>query len=204
MFRARPEKPAPLFPDVVLNSDRLLIRPPHPDDWRPWAELRSRSRDHLVPFEPEWAENSLTESLFSRRLAQQAKGWRDGLSCSFLIFLQDGGPVIGGINLNNICRGAAQYASLGYWLGQEFQGHGYMFEAARRILHFGYEDIRLHRVNAAAIPHNGRSIKMLRRLGFQEEGFAKAYLQINSEWQDHILFGMNVEDFILKYGEIMA
>lgn len=205
MFGARKDTAAaPLFPDVALKSDRLLIRPPQPDDWRSWAELRSRSRDHLVPFEPEWAEDSLTETLFRNRIERQARDWRSGYSRSFLIFSREAGDIIGGININHICRGAAQFGTLGYWLGQEYQGHGFMYEAARRVMRYGFSDIALHRINAAAIPHNGRSIKMLRRMGFTEEGFAKAYLQINGEWQDHILFGMSADDFMRKYGEIVA
>ena len=97
-----------------------MLRFPKPEDWRDWAELRSGSRDHLTPFEPQWHEDALTEALYRRRIIRQARDWKLDLSRSFLIHLRndDGnaGAVIGGINLNNICRGAAQFGSLGYWL----------------------------------------------------------------------------------------
>ncbi len=81
----------------------MTLRPGRPEDWREWAELRSRNRDHLVPFEPEWVEDSLTEDFFLRRLVRQKRDREAGLSSSFFIFLHDG-PIIGGINLNNIVR----------------------------------------------------------------------------------------------------
>lgn len=184
----------PLRAAPQLKGDRIILRPGTPEDWREWAELRSRGRDSLVPFEPEWAEDSLTEEAFHRRLARQSRDRDAGLSNSFLIFLHDG-TILGGINLNNIVMGAARFASLGYWLGVEHQGHGYMTEAAKILIAYAFDDLGLHRVNAAALPHNGRSIRLLRRLRFEEEGFARNYLHINGEWQDHILFGLTVDQY---------
>lgn len=183
--RAIPEKPA-----LLLRGARVYLRPGREEDWRAWAELRAASRDHLIPFEPQWAEDSLTERAFYLRLERQRRDWRMGISRSLLIFLEEDDSIIGGINLNNICRGAAQYCSLGYWLGQPYQGHGYMQESARTLIAYAFGPMELHRINAATLPHNGRSMKMLRRLGFTEEGFAKNYIQINGAYQDHILFGL--------------
>jgi ribosomal-protein-alanine N-acetyltransferase len=192
---AWPRKVKPLqLPDTQLRGERVILRFAQPQDWREWAELRSISRDHLVPFEPEWSPDSLTEMHYLRRLSRQARDWTLGLSRTFLIFLQDG-TLVGGINVNNICRGAAQFGSLGYWLGQPYQSYGYMHESANIVLHYAFNEIDLHRINAATLTHNGRSIKMLRRLGFEEEGFAKAYIQINGDWQDHVLFGLTVESY---------
>ncbi|MBI2234596.1 MAG: GNAT family N-acetyltransferase [Micavibrio aeruginosavorus] len=184
------KKVAPEKPTLLLRGSRVYLRPGREEDWRAWAELRAASRDHLTPFEPQWAEDSLTERAFRLRLERQQRDWRLGISRSLLIFLEEDDSVIGGINLNNICRGAAQYCSLGYWLGQPYQGHGYMQESARLLIAHAFGPMELHRINAATLPHNGRSIKMLRRLGFIEEGFAKNYIQINGAYQDHILFGL--------------
>lgn len=190
----RKAAPATPLPDTLLRGPRVHLRFPHPDDWRGWAELRATSRDHLVPFEPQWSEDSLTEPAFRRRMSRNLRDWHNDLSRCFFVFLPDIG-IIGGINLNNICRGAAQYASLGYWLGAPYQGHGYMHEAASLVIEYAFADCDLHRVNAATLPHNGRSMKMLRRLGFSEEGFAKSYIQINGTWQDHVLFGLPIESY---------
>ncbi len=191
------------FPALRITSDRLLLRPPAMIDCADWIALREKNRDHLVPFEPQWHPKSLTPRFFKLRLASQSRGWALGQSCSFLIFRRSDDVLIGGINLNNICRGAAQYASPGYWLGEEFQGVGYMHEAMDRLITYAFDGQKLHRLNAASLPHNGRSIKLLRKLGFEEEGFAKAYLQINGEWQDHILYGLDAEHFRKRSGIVV-
>ncbi|MDB5492163.1 MAG: Ribosomal-protein-S5p-alanine acetyltransferase [Micavibrio sp.] len=183
------------FPAVRLNGPRILMRPPDPVDFPAWAALRERSKQHLTPFEPEWHEDSLTRDLFLRRIERQSRDWKAGLSCSFLIFRSEDQTVLGGMNINNIVRGAAQFCTLGYWLGEEHQGQGYMGEAMRLTLIYGFNTLKFHRFNAGTLPHNGRSIKLLRRFGFEEEGYAKSYLQINGEWQDHILFGLTEDQF---------
>ena len=183
------------FPALCLEGPRVLLRPPISGDFESWARVRGQSRDHLIPFEPEWRQDSLSKAFFQHRISHQAREWALGLTCSFLIICKNDGDVIGGININNICRGAAQFASLGYWLGQEHQGQGYMYESGELILAYAFGHLKLHRLNAATLAHNGRSIKFLRRLGFEEEGFAKSYMRIQGTWQDHILFGLPHESY---------
>lgn len=183
------------FPPVRLNGKRVFLRPPDPVDYPSWEKIRRESASHLIPFEPEWHPDGLGREMFLSRIERQSHDWKLGLSCSFLIFQANDQAVIGGININNIIRGAAQHCTLGYWLGESFQGQGYMSEAMRLILIYGFDTLKFHRFNAGTLPHNGRSSKLLRRFGFEEEGFAKSYLQINGEWQDHILFGLTEDNF---------
>jgi ribosomal-protein-alanine N-acetyltransferase len=176
-----------------LMGPRVLLRAGDPADWRSWRSIRHMSRDFLVPWEPEWQDNALDYGYFCGLLRRNWKDWRQGKSCAFLIFLnkKEGGSnkVIGGITLGDIQRGIAQKGTLGYWMGQPFAGKGYMTEAARLVCDFAFDTLRLHRVEASCLPHNEPSKKLLARVGFTEEGYAKSYLQINGKWQDHILWG---------------
>ena len=181
-----------LFPEIILKSDRIFMRPPQMTDWSQWAEVRGKNKDHIQPFEPRWAENALDEDFFERRIHRQAREWQAGRANAFVIFKNDH-QLIGGMNINNICRGAAQYAALGYWIDQNHEGQGCMREALELTLKYCFKDLGLHRVNASCLPHNTRSKKTLLNAGFKEEGFAEKYLQINGEWQDHELFGLPIE-----------
>lgn len=181
--------------ETQLNGERIYCRPPRLSDWPQWVEVRQRNEKLLRPFEPRWSKNCLTEDFFKRRLDRQTKDWIGGRNFSFLIFDKTTHALIGGININHVCRGAAQFASLGYWLDDHVTGQGYMQDALNLILHFCFNDLNLHRVNASCVPHNDRSKKTLLCAGFTEEGFTKAYLQIDGQWQDHILFGLCREDF---------
>lgn len=181
------------FPDVRLEGRDVFLRPPRAEDWPQWSDVREKSRDDLQPYEPLWAEHSLTRESFQRRLRRQSYEWRHDRARAFLIFRNDDGALLGGMNINNICRGAAQFASLGYWLGGDFRGRGYMVSALSATLRHCFIDMKLHRVNASTLPHNERSKNLLLRAGFAEEGFARNYIQINGAWQDHILYGLPVE-----------
>lgn len=168
------------------------MRPPDPADYASWSQVRARCRNYLQPYEPRWAEAILEPAHFDRRIARQAEEWHRGVAQAFLIFKNDD-QLIGGMNINNICRGAAQYASLGYWIDEAEQGKALMSEALQLTISYCFDELRLHRINASTLVHNERSRKLLERGGFFEEGFAKHYLQINGQWQDHILYGLPIE-----------
>lgn len=111
------------------------------------------------------------------------------------VFLNDRRWLIGGINLSNVRRGVAQAVSVGYWMGQPYAGHGLMTEALRALLPFIFDDLRLHRLEAACLPHNEPSKGVLSRVGFREEGLARQYLRINGQWADHLLFALLRADY---------
>ncbi len=181
------------MPPIKYEAERLFIRPPCLDDWSQWATIRGRNQEFLKPFEPTWPDDCLEESFYERRLARQEKDWQEGRAYSFLIFKNDDNVLVGGVNINNVSRGAAQYATLGYWLDEGEQGQGYMEEALRLVIDFGFDELKLHRFNAGCLQDNERSVKLLLKLGFEEEGFAKKFVQIAGKWQDHRLFGLPVE-----------
>ena len=69
-----------------------------------------------------------------------------------------------------------------------------MTEAVRGALQFAFSDLALHRVEAACLPNNLPSRRLLERVGFQQEGLARAYLRINGAWEDHLLFAALASD----------
>jgi ribosomal-protein-alanine N-acetyltransferase len=189
--RIKPHYPRPSI-DLRLTGERVSLRAADAADWKNWRTLRDASRAFLRPWEPIWPANGLSYTYYCGLLRRYAREWRHGEGYNFLIFLnkEDGreGALVGGISLNSIERGIAQTGTLGYWMGMPFAGHGYMREAAGLVASFGFNTLLLHRLQASCLPHNEPSINLLRRLGFEEEGYAKAYLQINGAWEDHILW----------------
>ena len=90
-------------------------------------------------------------------------------------------------NFTQIFRGSFQACYLGYKIDQELEGRGFMKEALECLIAYMFREQHLHRIMANFIPGNTRSEKLLNTLGFEKEGYAKKYLLINGEWQDHIL-----------------
>src|SRR5262245_40869767 len=169
----------------VLHTARLMLRPPAMNDYAAWAALRTESREHLVPWEPQWARDELSRSAFRRRLRQFQRDIREDQGYPFFIFHEHSGALLGGLTLCNVRRGITQAAALGYWLGRRHLGQGFMTEAVCAIAAFVFDDLKLHRLEAACLMHNRPSIAVLERSGFQREGLARRYLNINGNWQDH-------------------
>ena len=173
-----------------LERNRVYLRFPVQRDWRNWAALRAESRDFLAPWEPSWAYDALTRGAFRRRLKMYKAELRQGVTYSFLILRRVDDVLLGGITLSNLRRGVAQSATLGYWIGSPHRNQGYMTDSLAAILEFAFSRIGLHRVEAACLPANEASRRLLLRSGFREEGYAREYLRISGRWQDHQLFAI--------------
>lgn len=177
-----------------LEGERIYLRPMRGKDWRAWARLRFSSEHFLVPWEPTWPPDALTRGSYRRRLKLQNQASRQGVGYTLHIFRRDDNVLIGAVTVGQIRRGVAQSCTLGYWIGEPFARQGYMTEAIALVLRFAFRELGLHRVEAACLPSNEPSQRLLRRLGFQEEGLARQYLRINGEWRDHLLFARLAED----------
>ncbi|MCH8155510.1 MAG: GNAT family N-acetyltransferase [Proteobacteria bacterium] len=173
-----------------LERNRVYLRFPVQRDWRNWAALRAESRDFLAPWEPTWAYDALTRGAFRRRLKMYKAEMRQGVTYSFLILRRVDDVLLGGITLSNLRRGVAQSATLGYWIGSPHGNQGYMTDSLAAILEFAFSRIGLHRVEAACLPANEASRRLLLRSGFREEGYAREFLRISGRWQDHQLFAI--------------
>ena len=173
-----------------------MIRPYRHGDYLAWMKMRHESREFLQPWEPTWQKDALTRAAWRRMMTRITHEWREDYTYSFLIFLRDTDQLIGGINLNRVVRGVADRAQLGYWIGSAYARQGYMSEALRLAVQFGFGEQHLHRLEAAFIPRNLASRAVLRRLGFVEEGLVRSYLRINGTWEDHILSSLIIDDLV--------
>jgi [ribosomal protein S5]-alanine N-acetyltransferase len=171
-----------------IEGNGVALRTPQTTDFEEWVALRQASRDFLTPWEPTWPDDDLTRNAFRRRIKRYTEDMRADQGYAFLIFRNEDGALVGGLTLANIRRGVAQAGSLGYWMGLPFIRHGYMTAAVRAVIPFALSSLRLHRLEAACIPSNAGSIKLLENTGFTREGYAREYLCINGTWQDHLLY----------------
>jgi ribosomal-protein-alanine N-acetyltransferase len=176
--------------EVTIRGEGIYLRACQMRDYAEWAALREKSRAFLTPWEPTWSTDGLTRGAFRRRLQRYAADWRSDQGYSFFLFRVEDGALVGGIGLSNVRRGVAETGSLGYWVGERYARRGYMSDGLAVILGFAFGRLKLHRVEAATLPHNAPSRGLLTKIGFHEEGYAREYLCIDGRWQDHVLFAM--------------
>lgn len=184
LFRSIPwSEPVPL-----IEGAGVFLRAPQMMDFTEWAELRGRSRRFLVPWEPEWPADDLTRASFRNRLRRYASEMRLDQGYPFFVFRATDRVLIGGVTLSNVRRGVAQAVNLGYWMGEPYARKGYMSAAVAALIPFSHGALGLKRIEAACLPENTASLRLLERLGFVREGYARKYLCIAGKWQDHILY----------------
>ena len=179
-------------PEITCRGSKTCLRNPLIDDFGQWRDLRRESRSFLTPWEPLWLDDELLFSSFRNRIRHYEKLISDDAAFPFFIFSSDEKQLLGAITLSNVRRGVAQMATLGYWTGEAFANRGVMTDAIGAVLVFAREDLGLNRLEAACLPKNIASMKLLQRSGFEQEGFARGYLRINGAWEDHVLWGRRV------------
>jgi [ribosomal protein S5]-alanine N-acetyltransferase len=185
----------------TVRGATVGLRPLTMADFHAWARLRDISRDHLMPFEPQWQADELERTAYRRRVRHYQREQREDLGYAYAIVRLSTDALLGGISLSNVRRGVTQTASVGYWLGQPHVGQGAMTEAVALLVGHAMHGLRLHRLEAATLPDNDASIRVLERNGFRREGFARRYLKINGTWCDHVLFGLVAEDLQTATGD---
>lgn len=173
----------------VVKGRGVVMRPPRGGDHEAWAGLRQASFAYLQPWEPTWPEDDLTRAAFKRRLSIYQREMEAGNAWPFFIFTEADRTLVGAITLSNIRRGVADMGTIGYWIGQPFAGRGHGTAAVRAMTRYAFDDLNLHRIEAACVPTNAASRRLLEKAGFEHEGRARAYLKINGAWADHLLFG---------------
>ena len=178
----------------VIRGENVYLRYPRVGDFFAWSRLRSESREFLAPWEPSWATDELSKGAFRRRLKKYQRETRLDSAYAFFVFRTEDNALLGGCTLSNVRRGVTQCCALGYWVGERFARQGYMFDAVRALVPFIFRTLGLHRIEAACLPSNDPSKSLLGKVGFREEGLARRYLQINGEWQDHVLFALLADE----------
>ncbi|KJF67382.1 MULTISPECIES: GNAT family N-acetyltransferase [Rhizobium] len=172
-----------------LRSADHLLRLPRYGDFRQWHVLRSESRQFLQPWEPAWRPDELTEGSFRTRVVRNGQEFSSGTAVSFLLFEKET-LLVGGITIGYIRRGAAQSCMIGYWVGERYAAQGHMSAALKLVIPYIFSGLQLHRIEAACIPENFKSIRLLENAGFQREGLLREYLKINGQWRDHMMFSL--------------
>ena len=178
----------------VVRGEKVLMRPPQMSDHADWVALRGASEAFLRPWEPEWATDELSRSAIRRRMRYYQRDMREGLGYAFFIFRTADSRLVGGITLSNARRGVSQSISVGYWIGLPHARQGLMTSALTAIIPFVFGTLGFHRLEAACLPSNEPSRRLLENCGFKYEGLARQFLRINGMWQDHLLFAILEDD----------
>ena len=178
-----------------ITGQKVILRPPQYSDWKAWADERKKNKLYLQPWEPLWSINELERSSFVKRVRMFERLSHNDQAYSFLIYKSDNEDFIGEVNISNVQRGIIQSCTIGYWIAKDCEGKGMMSESLELVKEFIFNELKLHRIEAACLPHNMPSLKVLLKNGFIKEGTARKLLKINDKWQDHTVLSFILDDF---------
>lgn len=166
----------------------IELRHPRWAEFEEWAALRKANEVYLRPWEPEWTEAHMSRNSYKARLAKFKKMLANDSAYPFHIFGGSDVRLIGACNVLNVQRHVAQTCEIGYWLGEAYARQGFARAAVRAVTKFCFDDLGLHRVEAAVQPGNKRSVRLLEAVGFEKEGTSRGHLKISGEWKDHDIY----------------
>lgn len=184
----------------VIKTKRLLLRLPPVEAAPRMLAYVKENQEHFAPWSPPDPPGYYTEAYWRERLASARTEFKRGQSMRLVFFeaRRPTGPVVGDCSFTNIVRGAFQACYLGYKLDRQSVGQGLMREALAAAITYAFNELKLHRIMANYIPVNERSGRLLRRLGFVVEGYARDYLFIAGDWRDHVLTSLTNPNLKLK------
>ena len=172
---------------VLLTTHRLVLMSPDVGDVDALLDYHQRNRLAFKPWEPEREDSFFTADMTVARIAAMTDAMAKQRAVHLLIKQADSARVIGQCAFTNILRGPFQACHLVFSICKTYEGKGLMQAALRCAIDFVFSEFCLHRVMANYRPENERSHRLLQRLGFEQEGLARAYLKIDGSWRDHVL-----------------
>jgi ribosomal-protein-alanine N-acetyltransferase len=181
-----------------LVTERLVLRPPRTTDVTALRRALRANAAHLRPWSsaPLPGEDPSSLTSVSRAIIRHRREWKRGQSFTLLVTPRgDDGRILGRVALGGVLLGAFRNAYLGYWIDGEHQGKGLTTEAVRAATAFAFSVAGLHRVQAAVMPRNWASHRVLAKVGYRQEGLAARYLCIAGAWEDHVIYAMTVEEW---------
>ena len=189
----------------TLTGPRVELRGLRADDWEDWRAVRVRSREWLEAWEP-LAEPGSPDPVaeveaFRARCGAWERQRHFDMAYGFGIFLRRG-ELIGEVSLGSVQRGPFQSAFVGYWVDQHHAGNGYVPEAVVLTLRYAFDELELHRVEAAIVPRNARSRRVAEKLGLRDEGLSERFLQIRGVWEDHVRYAITSEEWAARREEL--
>ncbi|UJF27801.1 GNAT family N-acetyltransferase [Planococcus sp. 107-1] len=181
--------------NLLFNGKTCYLRTLTVDDAEEMVQLLVRNRDYWAIYEPRHQDSYFTALVQREKIRESIYQARENREYSFGIFEHGTDKMIGHISMYSIKRLPFLSALVGYSIDEAYIGKGIATEAVRLVNTFGFEQLRLHRIEAYVSPRNMGSIRVLQKTGFLNEGLLREFLYINGVWEDHYQFALLESEF---------
>ncbi len=173
------------MPVPTLITERLILRAFTLDDAK---RVQQRAGAFEIADTTGHIPHPYPDSAAEDWIGGHAQEFADGDSATFAITLRATGELSGAIGLTIHPKNSS--AELGYWLGVPFWNCGYMTEAARAVIHFGFDSLQLNRIYASHFPRNSASGRVMQKAGMTYEGTLRAHFVRWEKPEDLVYYGI--------------
>lgn len=171
----------------MIRTKRLVLRRLQLDDAPLLLEFYTKNEAFFKAYEPVKLTSFYQLAYQETAIKAEKSKEEQGRSIKFMMFKEDEPTrLIGLVTLNEIVKGCFLSCFMGYKIDQDYTNQGYMTEAVEAVVHYAFDVMRLHRIEANIMPKNKPSLQVATKAGFINEGISKQYLKINGVWEDHI------------------
>jgi ribosomal-protein-alanine N-acetyltransferase len=171
----------------IIETPNCIIKLLNDEQAHLLCTYYQRNKDYLEPWEPLRSQDFYTEKFWQQQVITSQELFAKKQAVRLVALNKNQDKVLATCNFTNIVWGSFNACHLGYSLDKDYQGKGIMYETVLAAINYIKQEFKLHRIMANHLPSNKRSEKLLKRLNFEKEGYAKSYLKINGVWQDHVL-----------------
>lgn len=160
----------------------------------PFQDYLLNNKERLAPFEPKRSVEYYSLDSLNQRIDSAIQDQLQKQAVCLVFTTKNTSQIIGNINFTGMMFGVFQACYLGFSIDRDFEDKGIMHEVLLEAISYMRDQYGLHRIMANHLPNNIRSERLLGKLGFVREGYAKSYLKINGRWQDHVLNSLIFEN----------
>ncbi len=179
--------------EAQASNETIRLNPLVDSDADEFLQLYQANRVFLGPWVPTVDDEFFTLAGQTSNLLRMMALRETDQAYGYGIRLVENNQLVGRITLSNVVRGAWESATLGYWVSQTSNRRGIATSAVALVLDLAFDVLELHRVQAAVMPYNAGSLRVIEKTGFLYEGYAPYYLRIAGRWQDHNIYSMTRE-----------
>ena len=172
----------------AITTERLRLSVLRKSAYRRITDYIVRNADFHQKYSQTRNADYYTPGVQRDYLVADVEAFKNGTLVPFWITMKDSDKVIGRVSFFNLAYGGMMSCATGYHVDKDYTGQGIISEALRGAIAFMFDEYKMHRIEAFILPENEKSLNVVKRLGFTEEGRRAAYMHINGEYRDHVAF----------------
>lgn len=173
-----------------LVTNRMYMTLSSPRLAGPVADFNVRNKEALADTEPMRPDIFYTKNGQRKLLRLDYKDTMKGEEFRYWLRLKGEKTVIGTVCISSILFGSVKSCFLSYKIDKDYQNQGLCTEAVEELINFTFRTLQLHRIEAYVMPKNEKSLAIMRKLNFEQEGLSRQCLEVCGKWEDHYRFAL--------------